>query len=494
VVTTIPKISISSSISAFNEGQSGSTPFTFTVSLDTAAATDQSVDWIVNPFGANGATRSDFVTSYTGSSINAGSLTFAAGETNKSVTIYIAGDTVVEPDEGFQVYLTNKSAGLANDGYNTAITATILNDDSGAPCFVAGSFLLTARGEVAVEDLTLMDFLLVQFNSDMRRVRWIGHRQVRTAGHLKPWDILPVRIHIGAFGSNLPDRDLLLSPDHAIFVDGGLIPVRYLINGATIVQEPAETVTYYHVELADAAGVAVHDVVLAHGLPVESYLDTGNRSAFGNAGPIVQMHPDFARLAWKSKACAPLQFEGAALIKIRKRLFDQALRLGHSVTQETDVHLLVDGKMIPPVWLGGTCCFELTDFASEIWLVSRSSVPAEIDIEGTDTRRLGLAVSKISLNANQFVPEELSISDGWHPAEADWRWTSGSARIPFKGAGLLEISFVPMMTYWLPGRQICDATLAPAVQQQAGGRGSVPPQWPGNARRPAGLSDRGRRI
>jgi len=35
----------------------------------------------------------------------------------------------------------------------------------------------------------------------------------------------------------LPARDLLLSPDHAVFIDGVLIPVRYLINGSTIVQE-----------------------------------------------------------------------------------------------------------------------------------------------------------------------------------------------------------------------------------------------------------------
>ena len=61
-----------------------------------------------------------------------------------------------------------------------------------------------------------------------------------------------------------------------MFVDGALIPMRYLINGSTIVQEPVDEVTYYHVELA------AHDVILAEGLPCESYLNTGNRVAFTN--------------------------------------------------------------------------------------------------------------------------------------------------------------------------------------------------------------------
>jgi hypothetical protein len=47
--------------------------------------------------------------------------------------------------------------------------------------------------------------------------------------------------------------------------------VRYLCNGATIRQESVAVVEYYHVEL-DA-----HDIMLAEGLPAESYLDTGNR-------------------------------------------------------------------------------------------------------------------------------------------------------------------------------------------------------------------------
>jgi hypothetical protein len=59
-----------------------------------------------------------------------------------------------------------------------------------------------------------------------------------------------------------------------------LIPIRYLVNGASVVQELFGTVTYWHVE------VHRHEVLLAEGLPAESYLDTGNRSAFANGGEV----------------------------------------------------------------------------------------------------------------------------------------------------------------------------------------------------------------
>ena len=84
-----------------------------------------------------------------------------------------------------------------------------------------------------------------------------------------------MRACAGAFGDGRPNRDLVLSPDHAVFTNDALIPIRYLINGRTVVQEFASEIFYYHVELP------AHAVILAEGMPCESYLDTGNRAAFG---------------------------------------------------------------------------------------------------------------------------------------------------------------------------------------------------------------------
>ena len=109
-------------------------------------------------------------------------------------------------------------------------------------------------------------------------ITWIGFRSIEAARHPDPARIWPVRIRAGAFGAGMPHTDLFLSPDHAVHVGNVLVPAGYLINGTTIVQVPADRVDYYHVELPR------HDVLLAEGLAVESYLDTGNRDGFANAG------------------------------------------------------------------------------------------------------------------------------------------------------------------------------------------------------------------
>jgi hypothetical protein len=97
---------------------------------------------------------------------------------------------------------------------------------------------------------------------------------------------------------------LILSPDHAVYFDGALIPVRYLIDGKRIVQLKRKTVTYWHVELDR------HDVILAENLPVESYLDTGDRAHF-------VARPDFASSVWESEGCAPLVVTGPKVAAAR---------------------------------------------------------------------------------------------------------------------------------------------------------------------------------
>jgi len=85
-----------------------------------------------------------------------------------------------------------------------------------------------------------------------------------------------VRVAAGAFGPGQPHSALFLSPDHAVYLEEVLVPIRHLINNSTIVQVPVDQVGYHHIELEQ------HDVVLAQGLPAESYLDTGNREAFAD--------------------------------------------------------------------------------------------------------------------------------------------------------------------------------------------------------------------
>ena len=120
-------------------------------------------------------------------------------------------------------------------------------------------------------------------------MRWIGERRLDIGCHPDPALVQPIRIRRGAVAENLPRRDLLVSPDHALFIDGLLVPARLLQNGATIRRETAFSVVhYFHLELD------THDLLLAEGMPAESYLDTGNRGTFENAGLPLVLHPDLA--------------------------------------------------------------------------------------------------------------------------------------------------------------------------------------------------------
>ena len=150
------------------------------------------------------------------------------------------------------------------------------------------------------------------------RVVWVGHREVDCRRHPDPRSVWPMRISPNAFAPAQPHSALFLSPDHAVFVDDVLIPVRLLINGTTI--RPIETsrVTWYHVELEE------HNVVFAEGLAVESYLDQHDREFFTNGGVPVRLFPELAARTWEMAGCAPLVVSGPRLAQVRAMLEKRA--------------------------------------------------------------------------------------------------------------------------------------------------------------------------
>jgi hypothetical protein len=91
-----------------------------------------------------------------------------------------------------------------------------------------------------------------------------------------------------AISDNVPCRDLLLSPDHAVFIDGILIQAGALVNGTSIVRENrvSPTFTYYHVELED------HSLILAENMPAESFVDNVDRMAFDNWAEHEALYPE----------------------------------------------------------------------------------------------------------------------------------------------------------------------------------------------------------
>ena len=242
-----------------------------------------------------------------GSGIAINQISYATGITGQDVTLDVTENATTGTITLDNVQFTGSATGFA-------ITTDSANGDAAiqaAPCFAAGTRIATTRGEVAVEDLAVGDLVPTVLGEETAPIVWIGRREVDCARHPDPRKVWPVRVAAGAFGVGMPYAELLLSPDHAVYVGEVLIPVRFLINGTTIAQVAAKRVTYYHIELPR------HDVVLAQGLEVESYLDVRDRSDFANGPGPVRLYPDFSTRMWEAFGCAPVVVTGAALDKAR---------------------------------------------------------------------------------------------------------------------------------------------------------------------------------
>ena len=159
-------------------------------------------------------------------------------------------------------------------------------------CFLAGTALLTPAGERTIDDLRAGE-MVVTAGGAVMPIRWIGTTVIPSI-LADPLRAMPVRIKAGALSENIPSRDLLLSPGHAILVDGVLAHAGALVNGVSILREKDMPLlfNYYHVEL-DA-----HELVIAENMPAESFLeavaDSRNdnfpeRSALSGAAPTTEM-------------------------------------------------------------------------------------------------------------------------------------------------------------------------------------------------------------
>lgn len=171
-----------------------------------------------------------------------------------------------------------------------------------------------------MESLTLHDVLLTA-SGKHRPVRWIGRRSYAGRFLAATPNLQPIRFRAGSLGCDLPRRDLLVSPEHAMFLNGVLIPARLLVNGRTIVQERhLEQVDYYHVELDS------HDVILAEGAPSETFVDNDSRGMFHNGAEWEQLHP--GRTHVSAVFCAPRLDQGPELNAIRRMLNLSAESIG----------------------------------------------------------------------------------------------------------------------------------------------------------------------
>lgn len=147
-------------------------------------------------------------------------------------------------------------------------------------CFAEGTRIDTPDGPVPVEDLQSGD-LVTTADGRAVKVLWRGEQWIDTR-LADPATVNPVCISRNALAPGVPLRDLWLSPDHAVGIDGMLVNAGALVNGRSVcrVQDmPLEGFTYYHVE------TEAHELLLAEGCAAESFIDQAAfaRDSFDNA-------------------------------------------------------------------------------------------------------------------------------------------------------------------------------------------------------------------
>ena len=325
----------------------------------------------------------------------------------------------------------------------TIFTTTDLNVNPN-PCFVTGTRIVTTRGAVAVEALAVGD-RVVTASGGQRPITWIGHRDLDLSNHLNPEMARPLRVTAGALGYHVPVRDLVVSPDHAFWIDGVLVQAKDLVDGALIKPDLSmRQLTYWHVEL-DA-----HDVLLAEGAPAESYLDTGHRGYFDNGETSVTLHPAVMQERRVASSCAPLVVDGPHLAAIRAELAKHREALGYVRVDVTPSLLVNDDMLAATLVEPGLVEFALPGDVSVVRLLTGAFQPAQFDPNAEDHRDLGLSIAEITLDGVALEIEAVIDARRRHPrAPGDIAvWTKGDAmlRLPQAGAKLaIRYTACPMV-------------------------------------------------
>jgi hypothetical protein len=174
-------------------------------------------------------------------------------------------------------------------------------------CYLKGTRILTAAGEVVVEDLRIGDEVATRFGG-MRRIKWIGRQSFLGRFVRNNPAQIPICISAGALGDGLPRRNLWVSPGHSMLLGETLVLARDLVNGITIRQEnPPEELYYFQLDFG------THDCVLAEGAWSEAYANApGLRAAFHNFAEYKSLYPNEPE-STKLRLCAPRPEAGPVL-------------------------------------------------------------------------------------------------------------------------------------------------------------------------------------
>ena len=357
--------------------------------------------------------------------LGAGDVLELPGTSVSSVSFGTSSLTVTTSAGSYAFTNVSYASGAAINSYVASYDAsTGLEAVTFAVCFCKGTLIRTPSGEIPVEHLAIGD-TVVTWRGDHRPIIWIGVGQVlstrgrRTAA-------TPVIVRKGALADNVPHADLRVTKGHSFFIDGALIPVEFLVNHRSILwDDRAQEVSVYHVELLS------HDILIANSAPAESYRDDGNRWLFQNANNAWDKQPQ--------APCALVLTGGAFVDRVWRRLLNRSgPRPGQVLTDDADLHLLVDGRRLDHTRRDGssyTFCLPAAAGRKVVHIVSRAAAPDELGL-ARDPRVLGIALRNMIVLADvrhrivEAADDRLIEGFHGHEPELDIRWTNGDAALP----------------------------------------------------------------
>ncbi|AHJ68549.1 Adhesin family protein [Granulibacter bethesdensis] len=337
----------------------------------------------------------------------------------------------------------------------TASDFTSLNQNGilALVCFLGGSMISTPEGEKPVETICPGHTILAFENSQSvaRKVIWSGVATTHVNQDL-PADQAgyPVRIRKDAVSDHVPYKDMLITPDHCLYLDGYFIPARLLVNGRTIFYDRSFT-SYqcYHIETEK------HAIITADGVLTETYLDTGNRRQFsplsteqtsGNVTLFGGRKSNWAEDAAAKLAVTPDLVE-PVFRRIEARANEFAPPARPSTTTERQLQIKTqDGQMLRQVReINGRVLFMVPAGVNAVRILSNASRPCDVTGPFLDDRRnLGVLIGEAVLYDSGMTHTlnahlEHEGLEGWHnppPYEASTgacsgqRWTNGNALLP----------------------------------------------------------------
>lgn len=196
-----------------------------------------------------------------------------AGAANSYGTI--EGLAYIGPEGEFPPIGVELTVISASEGPTTGTTD--YDDYVTPPCFTENTLIETTEGPRPIEELNVGD-LVETLDHGPQPIRWKGSVTFSDAELISQPHLIPILISKGALGNGLPERDLIVSPQHRVLISDWraelyygeaevLVSAKHLVDGKLIQRlSPKSDVTYIHI-LFDR-----HEVIFSEGQPSESFL------------------------------------------------------------------------------------------------------------------------------------------------------------------------------------------------------------------------------